>query len=151
MINRINQCSIETYKTATATSFYSHYDKRERAVIFAFPESVLLGNSPLFAVDNNTNFNAIGLHKKENDIFTFTAGAVVQESRMENLASKTNLVCGSDLYEPTKDKWENTIDVRILNSGTGKLHNQFSIELSKFANNSGFSSWTFIGNTSDGR
>lgn len=151
MINGSNKCSTETYRTATAANFYSYYDIKKRAAIFAFPESVLSGNSPLYAIDNCTNFNKIdNLSKKENGIFTFTSGAVVQESHMGVLASKTDLVCGSDLYEPTKDNWGKPIDIKILDSGTGILHNEFSIKLSKFVNNSGFSSWTFTSTTSNG-
>lgn len=147
----LHSLSNEMFGAVTAPDFSFSYDSEERVAVFNLPESVLLGDSLLFAIDNNTNFDDIDFYGREDNIFAFTSGAIVQESHEGILASKVDLVCGSDLYEPTKDRWEDPINVRILNSGTGGLYDEFLMKLNKSTNNIGFSSWVFTSTRSDGR
>lgn len=133
----------EIFRNTTVSDFSFNYNSEMRCATFGLTGTTLLGESSIYAVDNNIAF--------DNDIFTFTSGAVIQESPNGILASKVDLVCGSDLYEPTKDRWEDPISIRIFNSGTYQLYDEFEIKLNKSSNNSGFSSWMFTCATSDGR
>ncbi len=133
----------EIFRNTTVSGFSFNYNSETKCATFGLPETTLLGESSIYAVDNNIAF--------DNDIFTFTSGAVIQESPSGILANKVDLVCGSDLYEPTKDRWEDPISIRVFNSGTYQLCDEFVIKLNKSSNNSGFSSWMFTGTTSDGR
>lgn len=137
-------------RVATVPNFSFNYNPEERIATFALPEGVLSGGFPFFAIDTNTSFDEIDWYKKEDNIFTFTSGTIVQESPQGILASKADLVCGSDLYETTTDRWEEPISIKILDSGTNQVYEELLIKLSKSTSHSGFSSWVFTGITSDG-
>lgn len=105
--------------------------------VFSLPDVVINGIYTLTGVDNNYD---LSLRKKENNLW-FTANAVANEMGSV-LTKKTDWVAPSDLYELTKDSWEQPIHIQIVSSETGALRSSFILKMDKYLNSTNiFSVW----------
>lgn len=111
----------EILKTET-TEYSFSYDSKKRCAEIYLPESVLSNSLPLTMLDNNYS------EPIPNGAATFTAESVNEESADNTLAKKVDLLC-KDMYSPTSGEWEDTIDIKIFNSGTGCLYKNFNIKV----------------------
>jgi hypothetical protein len=122
MIKKFNFKNMEEILKTETTEYSFNYDTKKRCAEIYLPESVLSKSLPLTMLDNNY-FNSIS-----NGTATFTAESVSEESANNTLAKKVDLLC-KDVYSSTSGKWEDAVDIKIFNSGTGCLYKNFNIKM----------------------